>query len=237
MALFPRGQGNKQLIYVICIFITLWWTGLISIGDPHNDGNQPVVNLPHDRDHHDNDDQHDTGLVSWQPVASVLQNGQHLEIKNIPKRVSLMSSPITSSKFGKCKEKINFVYIKEIKCASQTLVNIFRRFGLERRLSFVTPIGTKLYLGWPWLIKPTYHRPSKTGEFHILCDHTVFDEDIIRTLMASEAVFITSLREPFAQFKSMFNYYAFQVCIWIYEDKQMYVFLVVLACLSAIFCY
>ena len=180
--------------------------GLISIGDPRSDGRESPDLLPREQKEPQGD-----GLTGWTPKASEVQKGAHMGDKDVNKRLSTINPLDPIGKSGKCTEKINFVYIKEIKCASQTLVNIFRRFGLERQLSIVTPIGKKLYLGWPWPIQDIYHRPSKTGYFNILCDHTVFDEDLLRSLMEPDVVFITSLREPFAQFKSMFNYYAFQV--------------------------
>ena len=55
-------------------------------------------------------------------------------------------------------ERINFVYIKMIKCASTTLSGVFRRFGLLRNLSFVLPPKGKIYIGWPYQIDETFYR-------------------------------------------------------------------------------
>ena len=108
-----------------------------------------------------------------------------------------------------CEPRVNFVYIKEIKCASQTLTGIFRRFGYNRNLSFVIPVEKRLYLGWPYLIEKDYYRPTKTGMYNILCEHSVFDDTRMRGIMPPDTIYITGVREPLSQFISMFNYYNF----------------------------
>ena len=106
-----------------------------------------------------------------------------------------------------CQPTTNFAYIKMHKSASETLTSIFRRFGYERNSSFVLPLGNKLYVGWPYQTLPMYYRPTKTGEYNILCEHSVYNKTILKELMPKDTVYITSMREPFVQFKSMFNYY------------------------------
>ena len=104
-------------------------------------------------------------------------------------------------------QKSNVVYIKMIKCASETLVSILRRYGYLRNLSFVLPVGKRIYLGWPYEMSQTFYRPSKTRSFNMLVDHAVYNETIMAQIMPKDTVYITSIREPFNQFKSMFNYY------------------------------
>lgn len=106
-----------------------------------------------------------------------------------------------------CLEKKNFVYIKMIKCASSTLANVLRRFGLIRNLTFVLPAKNRIYVGWPYLIDDTMYRPLKTGNFNILTEHAVYNEDIMKKIMPPDVVFFTSIREPFSEVKSMLNYY------------------------------
>lgn len=106
-----------------------------------------------------------------------------------------------------CIETRNFVYIKMIKCASTTLTAVLRRFGLERNLSFVLPPKNRIYIGWPYEIEDTLYRPPKSSFFNILCEHAVYNRDTMQRIMPSDTIYITSLREPFSQFKSMLNYY------------------------------
>ena len=107
-----------------------------------------------------------------------------------------------------CRERTRFVYIKMIKCASTTLNGVFRRFGLQRSLSFVLPPKRRIYVGWPYQVDDSLYRPSKSSSgFDILCDHAVYNRSTFRKLMGQDIVYITSMREPFSQVKSMVNYY------------------------------
>lgn len=107
------------------------------------------------------------------------------------------------------KSQNNFVYIKMIKCASETLAAVFRRYAFHRNLSIVLPLEKFLYLGWPYPLDEFSYRPPKTDKgFNILVDHTVFNESVMDQLMQPDNVYITSIREPYKQFKSMFNYYS-----------------------------
>ena len=102
---------------------------------------------------------------------------------------------------------LNVVYIKTHKCASETLSAVFRRFGLERNLSFVLPVSGRNNLGWPDLLQPGMYRPSKSGQYNMLTEHTVFNEKIMAAMMPNDTVFISSIREPFSHFKSAFYYF------------------------------
>ena len=111
------------------------------------------------------------------------------------------------SKSTSCSERHSFVYIKMIKCGSTTLASMFRRFGAKRDLSCMLPVGKKIYLGWPYQLRDGYYRPPLTGNYDFLVDHVVYNRTILGKLMPRDTVYLTSLREPFSQFKSMFNYY------------------------------
>ena len=93
-----------------------------------------------------------------------------------------------------------------IKCASETLATMFYRFGVSRNLSFVLPRRRKIYLGWPFQLEPGFYADSNTG-YNILCDHAVYNASKFESLMPRDTVYISSLREPFSQVRSMFNYY------------------------------
>jgi hypothetical protein len=101
----------------------------------------------------------------------------------------------------------NLVYIKMIKCASETLSSMFYRFAYDHDLSVVLPQEDKLYLGWPYQLEPEYYRPVLNGGFNILCDHMVYNATKLEALMPRETIYITSIREPFSQVQSMFHYY------------------------------
>lgn len=107
-----------------------------------------------------------------------------------------------------CHARTRFVYVKMIKCASTTLNGVFRRFGLQRHLSFVLPPKDRIYVGWPYQIDDSLYRPSKSRSgFDILCDHAIYNKSAFSELMGQDTVYITSIREPFSQLKSMVNYY------------------------------
>jgi galactosylceramide sulfotransferase/galactose-3-O-sulfotransferase 3 len=74
-------------------------------------------------------------------------------------------------------------------------------------LSFVLPPKGHIYIGWPYRVDKTLYRPKKSKDFNILCEHAIYDEVLMKELMPANTVYITSLREPFSQFKSMLNYY------------------------------
>ena len=105
-----------------------------------------------------------------------------------------------------CLEKRNFVFIKTMKCATQTLVSILRRFGYRRHLNFVLPRVDNIYIGWPYIPEPQDYRPSKR-EFNALVDHSVYNETVMKALMPATTHYITIIREPFSLFKSAFNYF------------------------------
>ena len=133
------------------------------------------------------------------------QNSLQAHIDNIlneiPRRTGIELLPM-------CKDaKQNYVYIKNHKCASDTLSVVFRRFGINRNSSLVQPVANKCNIGWPMPLHPGYYRASKSGKYNILTEHTVYDEGYMKTLMEPDAVYFTSIREPFSHLKSSFNFF------------------------------
>lgn len=111
-------------------------------------------------------------------------------------------------------EKRNLVYLKMHKTGSETLAQLFRRFGYARNLSFVLPSDEGVFgINWPFQVEPKSYRKSKTGQFNILCEHAVLNITTFMALMPKDTVYITSVREPFDRFLSAFNY--FRVPLWI----------------------
>lgn len=104
-------------------------------------------------------------------------------------------------------ERRQLVYVKTHKTASETLSAVFRRFGFTRNLSFVLPVGRRNNLGWPYALHPGMYRPSKTGQYDILCEHAVLSIPTFQILMPNGTAFLTSIREPFSHFLSAFYYF------------------------------
>ena len=101
----------------------------------------------------------------------------------------------------------NFVYIKTHKCASETLSALFRRYGYERHLSFVLPVDGRGNLGYPEPLDEGMFRPSKTGGYNILCEHTILTLPLMTDIMPNDTMFVTGIREPMQHLKSSFNYF------------------------------
>ncbi|BFZ12365.1 hypothetical protein BsWGS_15404 [Bradybaena similaris] len=109
-----------------------------------------------------------------------------------------------------CTEKKNFVFIKGLKCATSTLLGVFYRFGYTRNLSFVSPLGRSLWLNWPYPMTSRDFRPSRRG-YNILTDHSIYTEDVMAAIMPKDTVYISIIREPFAQLQSLFQF--FQIAV------------------------
>lgn len=112
------------------------------------------------------------------------------------------------NKAGKvtCLEKRNYVFIKTMKCATQTLVQMFRRFGYRRNLNFVLPRQNRIYLGWPFIPESQDYRAS-SRPFNALVEHSVYNETVFTKLMPKDTVYVTIIREPWSHFKSAFSYF------------------------------
>ncbi|KAK6998966.1 galactose-3-O-sulfotransferase 2-like isoform X1 [Biomphalaria glabrata] len=105
-----------------------------------------------------------------------------------------------------CAEKTNFVFIKGMKCATSTLLGVFYRFGYSRNLSFVSPLGNKIYLNWPFPMTRLDFRPSNRG-YNILADHAIFTENLMSEIMPNDTIYISIVREPFSHVKSVIQYF------------------------------
>ena len=105
-----------------------------------------------------------------------------------------------------CREQRNFVFIKPMKCATQTMVQILRRFGYTRELNFVLPRRDNIYFGWPYIMNDDDYRKSEEP-FNILVDHAIYNKPLMSKLMPNGTVYISILREPWSHVKSTFNYF------------------------------
>lgn len=105
-----------------------------------------------------------------------------------------------------CTEKTKFVFIKCMKCATETMGTIIRRFGLVRNLNFVVPVKNNIYLGWPFLIEETDYRPSKRP-FNILMEHAIYNRTRMEKIMGNNTLYITIIREPWHRLTSSYSYF------------------------------
>ena len=105
-------------------------------------------------------------------------------------------------------EKRNVIFIKNHKCGSDTVTNVFYRFGLDRNLSFMLAAPGRMTLNWPYVImRGTYRESKAPGGFNILCEHAVYNEGIMSKLMPSDSEYTTIVREPLSRLRSAFNFF------------------------------
>jgi hypothetical protein len=128
-----------------------------------------------------------------------------------------------------CSAKVhNILYIKTHKAASETMVIMFRRFGLRHNLSFALPVGFKKSrnnLGWPQPFKADFVYPSVTGKFNILCDHSVFNPAEQESILPKNKITLTSIREPYAHLRSAFYYFRMAKHIHMKQKDNLHEFL------------
>lgn len=107
----------------------------------------------------------------------------------------------------------HIVYLKVHKAASSTLQNIVMRAGMKRNLTFALPVTDNFnQLGWPAKFNRARNLKKHPGTPDVLCFHTVLSDDLIQT-MPQDSFYFTSLRDPFTQLKSLFEYYQMKNCL------------------------
>ena len=115
-------------------------------------------------------------------------------------------------------ENINFVFIKCMKCATETVGNILRRYAFTRDLNVALPRSDNIYLGWPYLMETADYRDFG-AKFNCLIEHSVYNSSIMRPLFNRGVKFITIIREPWSHFLSTFKYFNVQKIVNI-EEKE-----------------
>ena len=91
-----------------------------------------------------------------------IQNVERKQQISFPGRILFHRNQYFETDENKCmEEKTNFVFIKCMKCATETMATILRRFGYLRDLNFVLPVNRNIYLGWPFPIEESDIRQSK----------------------------------------------------------------------------
>ena len=83
------------------------------------------------------------------------------------------------------------------------------RFALRRKLNLVTfdnifPFPDPSFFRYMLDNHPSLH---KLSHFDIAADHMIYNRKEFQQVMPNDTVYISSLREPVAQFKSAVNYF------------------------------
>ena len=95
---------------------------------------------------------------------------------------------------------IRFFPLQVHKAASSTLYNIFVRFSISRELNVMFPRNGNLLSDQAHELYPLVeHPPSPPFLFDLLCNHVVFDLEMIRPFFPKDVLYIAILREPFSQ--------------------------------------
>ena len=98
--------------------------------------------------------------------------------------------PLVQTQPPRCdRERINMVYVKTHKTASDTITNILHRFGLRRNLTFVLPVRRHFSYCFPYLLERHCFRPLKTKQFNIMCHHVVYTPEVMSHLMFPDTLY------------------------------------------------
>ncbi|GFO47913.1 galactose-3-o-sulfotransferase 3 [Plakobranchus ocellatus] len=102
------------------------------------------------------------------------------------------------------------VFIKVHKAASSTLQNIMFRFSLARNLSVLLPKNPLDHINDSGrAINPDrIISHPKEGYFDILCDHIIFDEEVLAQYFPETAVRVAIVRDPMQQALSALVYFS-----------------------------
>lgn len=111
----------------------------------------------------------------------------------------------------KCKPVDKVLFLKTHKTGGSTITNILNRYGESRNLTFVLPRQAHLFTFlWPARFRLSYTAPLFDFGANILCNHARFNKRPMNYLFPKETSrYITILRDPTAQYESVFNFMHF----------------------------
>lgn len=108
----------------------------------------------------------------------------------------------------------HIVFVKVHKAASSTIYNVLVRFAQSRHLYVMFPRDSNLLSQKDTALQPLVdYPPSSPHLFDILCNHVVFDRDVIRPYLPDDVTFVAILREPLRQMLSAFYYFRNQFSV------------------------
>lgn len=105
----------------------------------------------------------------------------------------------------KCSPINKVLFLKTHKTGSSTVTNIINRYGNKKDLTFALP-KNQISFGWPKrfsieTVVPLYDKPD------LLCNHARYNRLSMHFLFPKETTaYISILRDPVAQYESVFNY-------------------------------
>jgi len=115
---------------------------------------------------------------------------------------------LTAPKRTSCERKINIAFLKTHKCASSTIQNLLMRYGERHSLTLAIP-NEGNYFGYEpaVLTAKQVKAQSVSGlDFNIFAMHSKWNMTEMVSMMPKDTVFVTIVREPSSQFKSLFSY-------------------------------
>ncbi|XP_013382138.1 galactose-3-O-sulfotransferase 3 [Lingula anatina] len=154
-----------------------------------------------------------------------------------PKEWLMNYYPLLGAVETTCKPRQHVAYLKNHKCGSTTIVQIFNRYRRFYDLRVAEPKYG--YHFWGPVDASKIPRPPKIkmefintvplngteDKFDMILHHMVYDEEVLKRVMHADTFYTTILREPFSQFKSVFNAFHFDKKYNIFNADPMREFL------------
>ncbi|KAK2708615.1 hypothetical protein QYM36_014272 [Artemia franciscana] len=119
--------------------------------------------------------------------------------------------PVHSSLTQTCEPRRKLGFLKMHRCAGTTLQNIFLRYALTSNLNLVLPSEKRKYVGSPELFSQELvdNTPWHHLGYDMMAIHTRWDHKAIKEALGGDPAFVTIVRDPIEQFKSIYGYYNF----------------------------
>ena len=110
-----------------------------------------------------------------------------------------------------CSPINHVLFLKTHKTGGSTITNILNRYGDSKNLTFVLPRNKQLFTFlWPARFRVSYTAPLYNFGANILCNHARFNKRPMNYLFPKDrSRYITILRDPVAQYESVFNFMHF----------------------------
>ncbi|XP_037069315.1 galactosylceramide sulfotransferase-like [Pollicipes pollicipes] len=178
----------KKPIAVKAIFCGIWLSGMVIVSQWYSTSVIWMTWLP------------TTRLVP--PSASVTAR---LEPGAAKRPSDLCSAALANYTAGSSVMRFNIAFLKTHKCASTSVQNILFRFGERFNLSFVIPRRGH-YFRTSHSMTGYKALPCHDPKCNIFAVHTRWNHSEISDLMPSDTVYVSMLREPVSQFKSLYDY-------------------------------
>ncbi|RUS71350.1 hypothetical protein EGW08_020893 [Elysia chlorotica] len=106
-----------------------------------------------------------------------------------------------------CPERRNLVFLKGMKCATNTLIGMLTLFAFKRNLSVALPMDKLIYHNWPYPMTKRDVRPTHRREYNMIFHHAIYTPSVMQALMPPNTVYISIIRQPFSHLQSVFRYF------------------------------